>query len=78
MRATATIAADADDAFRNKVGAHYNADVASFDAPGTVRVVVTLHPHRVNAQRLGVSLLATRLSGPPRSAPASMAVSSAT
>jgi PPOX class probable F420-dependent enzyme len=50
VRATATVDADPAYAFRNKVGAHYGADVASFDAPDTVRVVVTLHPQRVNAQ----------------------------
>jgi PPOX class probable F420-dependent enzyme len=50
VRATATLTADPDYAFRNKVGAHYGADIASFDAPDAVRFVVTLHPQRVNAQ----------------------------
>ena len=49
VRATATIEPDEDFAFRGKVGAHYGADVASFDQPGDKRFVVTLHPARVNA-----------------------------
>ena len=50
VRGTATLEADPDYSFRGKVGAHYGADVASFDAPGTLRYTVTLHPERVNAQ----------------------------
>ncbi len=50
VRGTTKVEADADYSFRAKVGAHYGADVASFDAPGTLRYTVTLHPERVNAQ----------------------------
>ena len=50
VRGTATVEADPDFSFRAKVGAHYNADVSSFDQPGALRFVVTLTPTRVNAQ----------------------------
>jgi PPOX class probable F420-dependent enzyme len=50
VRATTTIEPDTDFSFRAKVGAHYGADLASFDTPDTKRFVVTLHPTRVNAQ----------------------------
>ena len=50
VRGTAVVVPDPDFSFRAKVGAHYNADVSSFDAPGALRFVVTLNPTRVNAQ----------------------------
>jgi PPOX class probable F420-dependent enzyme len=50
VRATATLEADTDFSFRAKVGAHYGADVASFDPPEAKRFIVTLHPTRINAQ----------------------------
>jgi PPOX class probable F420-dependent enzyme len=50
VRGTASIEADADFSFRAKVGAHYGADVASFDQPGDLRFVVTLQPGTINAQ----------------------------
>jgi PPOX class probable F420-dependent enzyme len=50
VRGKVTVEADPDFAFRSKVGAHYSADVSSFDQPGALRFVVTLHPTRINAQ----------------------------
>lgn len=50
LRADAEVAPDDDYAFADKVGAKYGgADLRLHDKPGEKRVVVTLHPVRVNA-----------------------------
>jgi PPOX class probable F420-dependent enzyme len=48
MRARAEIVPDLDYAFATRIGAKYDADVRSFDAPGTSRVTVTFTPVKVN------------------------------
>jgi PPOX class probable F420-dependent enzyme len=50
VRGKATLEADPEYAFRNKVGAKYGADMTTFDAPGTTRYTVTINPDRINAQ----------------------------
>ena len=53
VRATAAVAPDPDDAFATKVGAKYGGvDLRQMDPPGQERLVVTLHPVRVNAINL--------------------------
>lgn len=49
VRGTAVIAPDEDRALAKKVGAKYDADVASFDQPGDTRYAVTIVPRRVVA-----------------------------
>jgi PPOX class probable F420-dependent enzyme len=49
LRGDAEIAPDDDYAFANRVGAKYQADLSLHDGPGDKRVVVTIHPVRVNA-----------------------------
>ncbi len=49
IRADVELAEDPDYAFANRVGARYGADLRSFDGDHLERVVVTLHPVRVNA-----------------------------
>jgi PPOX class probable F420-dependent enzyme len=49
LRGDAEIAPDDDHAFANRVGAKYQADLSVHDKPGDERVVVTIHPVRVNA-----------------------------
>lgn len=48
VRANVEIEPDDDYAFANRIGKKYGADLRSFDQPGDRRVVVTLHPIRVN------------------------------
>jgi PPOX class probable F420-dependent enzyme len=48
VRADATWEWDEDYAFADKVGAQYGADLRNMDQPGERRVVVTLHPVKVN------------------------------
>ena len=48
VRGRAEIAPDSDYAFASKVGQKYGADLRTMDKPGESRVVVTLHPTRVN------------------------------
>jgi PPOX class probable F420-dependent enzyme len=48
VRARAEIAPDPDYAFANKVGTKYGVDMRAYDRPGETRVVVTLHPFKVN------------------------------
>jgi PPOX class probable F420-dependent enzyme len=49
IRGDAEITPDDDYAFADRVGAKYNADLRAHDKPGQSRVVVTIHPTRVNA-----------------------------
>ena len=49
LRGDAEISPDDDYAFADRVGAKYNADLRDHDQPGQSRVVVTIHPVRVNA-----------------------------
>lgn len=49
IRARAEISPDPDYRFADKLGRKYNADLRMMDRPGEQRVVVTLHPTRVNA-----------------------------
>jgi hypothetical protein len=47
IRGTAVVSDDADFAFRDQVGAHYGADVASFDAPGSIRYRIDIETAKV-------------------------------
>src|SRR5947209_20393002 len=49
IRARSEISPDPDYEFANKLGKKYEADIHSFDPPGTTRVVATLHPVKANA-----------------------------
>ncbi len=49
LRGDAEISPDDDYAFADRVGAKYNANLRDHDQPGQSRVVVTIHPVRVNA-----------------------------
>jgi PPOX class probable F420-dependent enzyme len=49
VRARAEVQPDDDYAFADKVGKKYGADLRNMDRPGEHRVVVTLHPVKVNA-----------------------------
>ena len=50
LRGDATVAADDDYAFADKVGAKYGGlDLRTIDQPGDQRVVVTIEPARINA-----------------------------
>ena len=49
IRGDAEITPDDDYAFADRVGAKYNANLRDHDKPGQSRVVVTIHPTRVNA-----------------------------
>ncbi len=49
IRASAEIAPDDDDAFADRLGAKYGADLRAHDRPGERRVSVTLRPVRINA-----------------------------
>jgi PPOX class probable F420-dependent enzyme len=53
VRGDAEIEDDPDYAFANRLGAKYGADLRSFEAPGSTRVVVTVRPSRVNAVHMG-------------------------
>ena len=48
LRARADVQPDADFAFAARLGQKYNADVRAHDQPTDQRVVVTLHPVKVN------------------------------
>lgn len=49
VRARAEVTPDPDYIFADKLGRKYNANVRMMDRPGESRVVVTLHPVKVNA-----------------------------
>ena len=49
MRARAELNPDPDYIFADKLGRKYSADLRKIDQPGEHRVVVTLHPIKVNA-----------------------------
>jgi PPOX class probable F420-dependent enzyme len=49
VRGDAEIAEDPDFAFADELGPKYGADLRAYDGPGQSRVVVTIHPVRVNA-----------------------------
>jgi PPOX class probable F420-dependent enzyme len=49
LRGDAEVQPDDDYAFAHQVGAKYDSDVRLHDGPGESRIVVTLHPVRVNA-----------------------------
>jgi PPOX class probable F420-dependent enzyme len=53
IRGDAKVEDDPDYEFANRLGAKYGADVRTFEAPGSTRVVVSIHPARVNAVHLG-------------------------
>jgi PPOX class probable F420-dependent enzyme len=48
LRGHADVQPDDDYAFADRVGKKYGADLRTMDRPGDKRVVVTLHPDRVN------------------------------
>lgn len=48
VRATAELAADEDYRFADRLGRKYGTDMRSLDQAGDSRLIVTLHPHRVN------------------------------
>jgi PPOX class probable F420-dependent enzyme len=49
VRGDAELVDDEGKAFAAEVGAKYGVDLRAFDAPGSPRVVVTIHPSRVVA-----------------------------
>jgi PPOX class probable F420-dependent enzyme len=49
VRARAELSSDPDYTFADKLGRKYGANVRMMDRPGESRVVVTLHPIKVNA-----------------------------
>ena len=53
LRADALVEPDEDYRFAERVGAKYGSDLRAHDQPGESRVVVTLHPHKVNAVNMG-------------------------
>jgi PPOX class probable F420-dependent enzyme len=53
LRADALVEPDNDYRLADKVGAKYDSDLRAHDQPGQSRVVVTLHPHKVNAVNMG-------------------------
>lgn len=53
IRATVEMEPDADFAFAALAGAWYGQDFHQHDLPGETRSIVTLHPVRINANRLG-------------------------
>ena len=53
LRAEALVEPDDDYRFADMVGAKYGSDLRVHDQPGQSRVVVTLHPHKVNAVNMG-------------------------
>ena len=53
LRADALVEPDDDYRFADRVGAKYGSDLRAHDQPGEFRVVVTLHPHKVNAVNMG-------------------------
>jgi PPOX class probable F420-dependent enzyme len=53
LRADALVEPDDDYRFADKVGAKYDSDLRVHDQPGQSRVVVTFHPHKVNAVNMG-------------------------
>jgi PPOX class probable F420-dependent enzyme len=53
VRARAELTPDDDYAFADKVGKKYGADLRRMDRAGESRVMVTLHPVKVNAVDLG-------------------------
>jgi PPOX class probable F420-dependent enzyme len=53
LRADALVEPDDDYRFAEQVGAKYGSDLRQHDQPGQSRVVVTLHPHKVNAVNMG-------------------------
>jgi PPOX class probable F420-dependent enzyme len=53
IRGDAQITPDDDYAFAERVGAKYGTDVRAHDRPGESRVVVTVHPVRINAVDMG-------------------------
>ena len=53
LRADALVEPDDDYRFADRVGAKYGSDLRAHDQPGESRLVVTLHPHKVNAVNMG-------------------------
>ncbi len=49
LRGDAEITPDEDYSFADQLGAKYDADLRAHDKPGESRVVVTLHPTKINA-----------------------------
>ncbi len=49
LRGDGALADDSGYAFADRVGAKYGANLRDFDGPGASRVVVTIHPTRINA-----------------------------
>lgn len=50
IRADGEIVSDAEYEFADKIGKKYGADIRKMDAEGEKRVVVVLHPVKINAQ----------------------------
>jgi PPOX class probable F420-dependent enzyme len=48
IRGTASVELDDGLVLQKKVGVKYDSDVTSFDAPGTVRYVITVEPEKIN------------------------------
>lgn len=53
IRAQVELEPDADFAFAALAGARYGQDFHRHDLPGETRSIVTLHPVRINANRMG-------------------------
>lgn len=53
IRGDAGLEPDDDYAFAERVGRKYGADLRSYDSPGSRRVVLRIHPVRVNAVDMG-------------------------
>ena len=49
LRGRARVEPDDDYAFADRLGAKYDADMRTYDSPGTTRVVATLEPEKVYA-----------------------------
>jgi PPOX class probable F420-dependent enzyme len=53
IRGDAEVTPDDDYSFAAKVGAKYGSDLRAHDQPGETRVVVTIHPTRINPVTMG-------------------------
>jgi PPOX class probable F420-dependent enzyme len=53
LRGDAEVTPDDDYEFAARLGAKYGADMRSYDPPDNKRVVVTIHPSRINAVNMG-------------------------
>jgi PPOX class probable F420-dependent enzyme len=53
IRGDAEVTPDDDYSFADKAGAKYGSDLRAHDQPGETRVVVTIHPARINPITMG-------------------------